>query len=273
MALFPCSSHGDTALLGSPDTHPAHSAAPSSRGYRSSCHWWGGTDPRFCRSTHAHSPRQTGSGDSLGADGGHCSRAPAQGQLSWLWGHVPTRSDIHCNTSRVSGGQSLPPGEHACQRVIPTTHQPVHPSTQTANTRPDLVLRTTQDHRARAARPPRGCGCHSAPPAPPAGGVREAFLEVAHPTQAHLHTGDQAAMRSIWPLSILGLTNGCCPPLGTRMWPGGSQTPRFLALCCPRQRTGWWMSSHEGWGQAKEPRAQPGAWKEAPSRNLPAGWV
>lgn len=53
-----------------PLTHPARSAAPSSPGGRSSCHWWRGTRLRACRCTGAHSLRQTGSGGSLGAERG-----------------------------------------------------------------------------------------------------------------------------------------------------------------------------------------------------------
>lgn len=95
--------------------HPARSAARSSPGRRSSCRRPRGKGPRSCRSTRAHSSRQTGPEDSLRTHAG-LLRAPARG---WTCsGHVPTRSDIHStNTSRALSG----PVSAAWARVYPRT--------------------------------------------------------------------------------------------------------------------------------------------------------
>lgn len=100
-----------------PATHPAHSVARSSPGRRSSCRRPRGRGPHSCRSTCAHSSRQTGSEDSLRTEAGHAL------------GHVPPSSDTHAaNASRALSGPVSAAWAHVYPGATPAGSRPfTHP--------------------------------------------------------------------------------------------------------------------------------------------------
>lgn len=94
-------------------THPAHSVARSSPGRRSSCRRPRGRGPHSCRSTCAHSSRQTGSEDSLRTEAGHAL------------GHVPPSSDTHAaNASRALSGPVSAAWAHVYPGATPAGSRP-----------------------------------------------------------------------------------------------------------------------------------------------------